>query len=65
ASKREIIANGLGWGRLPYHTIEADLKRGSITHLKDLKDDDSVDIYICKKKSRPMGKVAQFIWDKF
>jgi DNA-binding transcriptional LysR family regulator len=64
-SKREIIINGLGWGRLPYHIIEKDLKQERLIHLSKFKDDDTVDIFLCKHKNKHMGKVAQFIWDSF
>jgi DNA-binding transcriptional LysR family regulator len=64
-SKREVIVNGLGWGRLPCHVIEKDLKQGRLIHLSKFKDDDSVDIYLCKQKNKHMGKVATFIWESF
>lgn len=64
-SKREVIVNGLGWGRLPHHVVEKDLKQGRLIHLSKFKDDDVVDIYLCKQKNRHMGKVASFIWDSF
>lgn len=64
-SKREIIVNGLGWGRLPCHVIEKDLKQGRLVHLSKFKDDDTVDIYLCKPKNKSMGKVATFIWESF
>ncbi|MCJ8276694.1 MAG: LysR family transcriptional regulator [Bdellovibrionales bacterium] len=64
-SKREIILNGLGWGRLPEHIVKKDIKKKKLTHLKAFKDDDTVDFYLCKKKDTQMGQVAQFIWDCF
>jgi DNA-binding transcriptional LysR family regulator len=64
ASKKDIIINGLGWGRLPLHEIKNELKNGSLVHLKELKDDDSIKFYIGKRKNYYLGKVAQFIWDK-
>lgn len=64
-SKKEIILNGLGWGRLPLHTVEKEIKSGKLIHLANFKDDDKVDVYLCRKKEKPMGKVAQFIWDCF
>ncbi|MFT6633782.1 MAG: DNA-binding transcriptional LysR family regulator [Bacteriovoracaceae bacterium] len=64
-SKKDIIMNGLGWGRLPLHTVEVEIKNGTLTHLKDFKDDDEVEMYICKRKNAFMGKVSQMIWDSF
>ena len=54
-----------GQGRLPCHVIEKDLKQGRLVHLEKFKDDDTVDIYLCKQKNKHMGKVATFIWDSF
>lgn len=64
-SKREIIVNGLGWGRLPCHVIDEDLRQGRLVHLDKLEDDDKVEIYLCKQKNKRMGKVATFIWESF
>jgi DNA-binding transcriptional LysR family regulator len=64
-SKRDLILNGLGWGRLPQHLIEEDLKLGRLTLLPHLNYDHRVDIYLCKKKSKPFGPVTQKIWDSY
>jgi len=64
-SKKDIILNGLGWGRLPLHVVEEELKNGTLTHLKSLRDDDVVEMYICKRKISFMGQVSQMIWDSF
>lgn len=64
-SKREIILNGLGWGRLPEHIVADDIKAGRLAHLKRFKDDDVVEFFLCKRKGSEMGKVSQFIWDNF
>jgi DNA-binding transcriptional LysR family regulator len=62
-SKKEVIMNGLGWGRLPLHEIASELKSGKLVHLKEFKDDDSAQAYIAKRKNFPLGKVAHFIWE--
>jgi DNA-binding transcriptional LysR family regulator len=64
ASKKDIIVNGLGWGRLPWHEIKNELKSGQLTHLKELKDDDSIEFFVAKRKNFDLGQVAQFIWDR-
>ncbi|OUR95650.1 hypothetical protein A9Q84_14200 [Halobacteriovorax marinus] len=64
-SKKDIIMNGLGWGRLPLHVVEEEIKNGKLTHLKNFKDDDEVEMYICKRKNAFMGQVSQLIWDSF
>ena len=65
ASKKQLIKDGLGWGQLPRHEIEKELKSGEMIHLPELKYDHNLEIYICKKKGRPMGKVLDFIWQSF
>lgn len=64
-SKKDIILNGLGWGRLPLHVIKEDLENGKLTHLKKFEDDDEVEMYICKRKNAFMGQVSKLIWDSF
>jgi len=64
-SKKDIIINGLGWGRLPLHTVEEEIKNGTLTHLKKFNDDDEVQMYICKRKHAFMGQVSKMIWDSF
>jgi DNA-binding transcriptional LysR family regulator len=65
ASKKELIYEGLGWGRLPVHEIKDELNNKKFIHLKKLKQDHSVDVHICKKKDKPFGPVLQYIWDSF
>ncbi|OIQ20001.1 MAG: hypothetical protein BM556_05805 [Bacteriovorax sp. MedPE-SWde] len=64
-SKKDIIMNGLGWGRLPLHIVKDEIRKGTLTHLKKFKDDDEVEMYICKRKNAFMGQVSQMIWDSF
>jgi DNA-binding transcriptional LysR family regulator len=64
-SKKDIIMNDLGWGRLPLHTVEKEIANGSLIHLKEFNDDDEVEMYICKRKNAFMGQVSKMIWDSF
>ncbi len=64
-SKKELILNSLGWGRLPSHMVDEEIASKRLVHLSHLDDDDEVTIYLCKKKDKPMGKVAKFIWARF
>ncbi len=64
-SKKDLIMNNLGWGRLPDHSIKAEIKSKKLTHLKHLKYDHTLDIFICKKKSKTVGPVLKHIWDAF
>ncbi len=64
-SKKELILNNLGWGRLPSHFIEKELKQKKIVHLKKLNYDHQVDFFLCKKKDKAFGPVLKHIWDSF
>lgn len=64
-SKKDLICNSFGWGRLPDHIIEDELKNKTLVHLKHLNYDHPLDIFICRKKSQAVGPVSQFIWDAF
>lgn len=64
-SKKDIIVNGMGWGRLPAHIVDHEIRSGKLTHLSRMKDDDEVEMFLCKRKNTFFGKVAQLIWDSF
>jgi DNA-binding transcriptional LysR family regulator len=64
-SKKELILNGLGWGRLPRHEVERELKSGKLKHLAHLNDDMVVDMFICRNRDKALGVVAKLIWDSF
>ena len=64
-TKKELILQQLGWGRLPMHTIERELKEGRLVVLDDFAQDDHVDIYVAVRKGTRLGKVGQFLWDYF
>lgn len=64
SSKKEIILNGLGWGRLPNHVCKHELKQKKLIHLEKFDSDDTAKIYVGHLKSKSLGKVAQFIWDQ-
>lgn len=63
-SKKELILNSFGWGRLPERMIPEELKEGRLVHLKKFDLDQTVPIYAGKRKREYMGKVAQFIWEQ-
>ncbi len=64
-SKKDLILNNLGWGRLPDHYVKKELKTKKLVHLRHLNYDHKLDIFICKKKGKVMGPVLKHIWDAF
>jgi DNA-binding transcriptional LysR family regulator len=63
--KRDIILAGLGWGHLPEHTIEREIKEGKLRVLKfaDIYPRE-LDIYLIRLKRLPLGLVARALWDE-
>lgn len=64
-SKKEIILNGFGWGRLPATMIKNELNSGKLVHLKALEKHAPVKFCIGHQKGHTLGEVAKFIWDSF
>ncbi len=63
-TKKNFILAGLGWGRLPIHFIEKELLDGVLVPL----DIESirpvrVEMQLARIKSRPVGPIAQTLWD--
>lgn len=65
ATKKQILLDGLGWGRLPEHEIQADLKAGRLIPLGHITPAETVSIYMGRKKDTFHGKVGQELWDMF
>ena len=64
ATKRELLLSGLGWGMMPKHLIEGDLKRGALNTLQ-LKEPmrDEMEIFISRLKNHPQGPAAAKLWE--
>lgn len=65
-TKYEIIKNGLGWGRLPKHMIDEDLKNKTLIKvpLKSLTTK-KVSLYIIRHNKRALGPVAKELLRNF
>jgi len=63
--KHEIILSGLGWGHIPYHSIERELKEKKLTILKlETIYPKELDIFLIKLKKKSLGPVATKLWDE-
>jgi len=60
-TKRVLIENGLGWGRIALHEVE---KKSNLIRLKR-KDEFELPICVAKLKNKALGPVAQKIWNYF
>jgi DNA-binding transcriptional LysR family regulator len=61
--KKELILLGMGWGHMPLHLIERDLKSGKLLsiegkHFKRLKRD----IVAARLREKPTGPVGDRLW---
>lgn len=62
-SKKELLLSGLGWGYMPEHLIEKEIKTGELVEL--LSEAFSLDIHLCYLRSKTRGPSAQFLLDSF
>ena len=78
-SKRQLIKEGLGWGYMPQHMIDNELKENKLVVL-DLERGNkrqkgksrrlektltAQQIYIVRRNDRPIGPVASSLWNLF
>lgn len=63
--KREIIMAGLGWGHLPEHVIDKEIKEKKLVVL-DFEDIHPrvLDINLIRHKKHHLGVVAKIFWDE-
>ncbi|SCA56037.1 Transcriptional regulator [Candidatus Terasakiella magnetica] len=61
--KKRIITSGIGWGRMPLHMVESELKSGELLLLKS-SDFDPIEatIKMVRKKRKLVGPVAEKLW---
>lgn len=63
-TKKALIEQGLGWGRLPYHFVAEEIEKNELIALKT-QGDLNLPIYITKLKNKALGPVALRIWNYF
>jgi DNA-binding transcriptional LysR family regulator len=62
-TKKSVIMNGLGWGGLPEHMIEPELKSGELVALNvEGFPPRHTDIFAIRRRDRAMGTVFSRIW---
>ena len=66
-TKLQIILAGMGWGRLPEHMIQNELKRGILVPLKIKNFPTSIEgqILVVRRVGQPIGPVASKLWEYF
>ncbi len=63
-TKKALIKEGLGWGRLPLHEIGQELENNELVQINKA-DVFEIPIYVAKLKNKALGPVALKIWDYF
>jgi len=65
-TKKEIILSGLGWGRLPDHTIIEELKNKTLRVFEVPGSETFIGtIYMVKSRKHPLGPISKQLWKKF
>ena len=63
SAKRQIILAGMGWGGLPRHLIEPDLRRGTLVQLAVREfQSSSIALFLVRRRDRGPGVVASKLW---
>lgn len=65
STKKDLIKEGLGWGRLPEYAVEKELENKTLVQLDHIEKKLKVKIYIARRKGEAQGKVAFDIWEMF
>ncbi|ANH71350.1 LysR family transcriptional regulator [Ralstonia insidiosa] len=62
-TKKDLIVQGMGWGHMPQHLIEKELRSGKLVSLEGRHFKRSkLDIVAARLRGRPVGPVAQALW---
>lgn len=63
--KEQLIKSGLGWGRLPKHQVEHELKSSELIEIEGIKEIEarSVPMYLLRSKSKVFGPNTKNLWN--
>lgn len=65
-TKKDLIVHGMGWGHMPLHLIDKELKSGKLQSLESRHFKRSkLDIVAARLRDQPVGPVAQALWASF
>ena len=65
-TKRELIVQGMGWGHMPLHLVDKDLRSGKLQSLEGRHfKRNKIDILAARLHDQPVGPVAQALWASF
>jgi len=63
-TKKELILRGMGWGHMPLHLVERELRSGKLLSIEGRHFKRSrMDIVAARRRDRPVGPVAARLWE--
>ena len=62
-SKKQIILDGLGWGRLPEHEIDDEIQAGELVVLRQIEKPIELELFLARRRGPVYGSVSQKIWE--
>lgn len=63
-TKKSLVCSGLGWGRLPVHEVEQEIKDKKLIQLNNQQPME-VPIYVAKLSNKVLGPVGMMVWHFF
>lgn len=60
--KKQLIVNGLGWGKLPSHMVEQEIDTGQLTTLNLVGNENNIMPEYQVLKARSLGPVGTYLW---
>ena len=64
--KKELLKAGIGWGRLPLHLIEEELRRGDLVDIsRDIIKEIELEVLMTYSLTKPQGPMAKKFWQLF
>ncbi|MGF1729358.1 LysR family transcriptional regulator [Photobacterium kasasachensis] len=63
-TKKSLIRSGLGWGRLPAHDVEQEVKDKKLIPITTQRTME-VPVYVAKLKTKALGPVGMTVWQFF
>ncbi|MFC1567908.1 LysR family transcriptional regulator [Pseudomonadota bacterium] len=64
-TKKQIVASGMGWGRMPMHMVKQEIETGELLLLGSEEFQPiKLEIKAVRKKEKPLGPVATELWQQ-
>ena len=65
-TKKELIVQGMGWGHMPQHLVDKELRSGKLVSLEGRHFKRSrIDIVAARLRGQPVGPVGRALWASF